>query len=26
VKIAEGTEIEVDRSSVSYKAGGEQPK
>ena len=26
VKIAENTEIEVDRGSVSYKAGGEQPK
>jgi preprotein translocase subunit YajC len=26
VKIAENTEIEVDRSSVSYKAGGEQTK
>jgi preprotein translocase subunit YajC len=26
VKIAENTEIEVDRASVSYKAGGEQPK
>jgi len=26
VKIAESTEIEVDRSSVSYKAGGEQGK
>ncbi len=26
VKIAESTEIEVDRASVSYKAGGEQPK
>lgn len=26
VKIAESTEIEVDRASVSYKVGGEQPK
>jgi preprotein translocase subunit YajC len=26
VKIAESTEIEVDRASVSYKAGGDQPK
>jgi len=26
VKIAENTEIEVDRASVSYKAGGEQTK
>ena len=26
VKIAESTEIEVDRASVSYKSGGEQTK